>query len=138
MVGVRSRFKSIEKVLLTLSTHPPHTYTHKPHMPPPPPHTHHSHTTHATTPTHSRNDAKTVNVVSTACFSPVSRIVSTALKFFLSGDEQVENEGAESSGSEVSEGAVLEDGKDARVVKLIEETNFLYYYVAVNTVFVLP
>ncbi len=30
----------------------------------------------------------------------------------------MENEGAESSGSEVSEGAVFEDGKDARVVKV--------------------
>ncbi|XP_064386639.1 protein SDA1 homolog isoform X2 [Halichondria panicea] len=46
------------------------------------------------------NDAKTVNVVSTACFSPISRIVSTALKFFLSGDEGADDEGAESSGSE--------------------------------------
>ena len=70
--------------------------------------THHSPHTHTSLPphTHSRNDAKTVNVVSTACFSPISRIVSTALKFFLSGDEGADDEGAESSGSEVSEGGV--------------------------------
>ncbi len=47
-----------------------------------------------------RNDAKTVNVIATACFSPISRLVSTALKFFLS-DGQDGGADEESSDSEV-------------------------------------
>ena len=34
------------------------------------------------------NDQKTVNVISSACFSPIAKIMVTALKFFLSADEE--------------------------------------------------
>ncbi|KAJ1953666.1 Severe Depolymerization of Actin, partial [Dispira parvispora] len=33
------------------------------------------------------NDAKTVNIIATACFSPVSKILATAVKFFLGCDD---------------------------------------------------
>jgi protein SDA1 len=35
------------------------------------------------------NDQKTVNVIATACFSPIAKIMVTAIKFFLSADEEV-------------------------------------------------
>ena len=34
-----------------------------------------------------RNDAKTVNVIAHACFSPVTKIMVTALQFFLGNNE---------------------------------------------------
>ena len=34
------------------------------------------------------NDEKTVNVIASACFSPVAKIMVTALKFFLSADDE--------------------------------------------------
>merc|ERR1719266_632897 len=37
-------------------------------------------------------DAKTVNVISTACFSKITKIMVTALKFFLGSDEENEEE----------------------------------------------
>ncbi|KAG2220335.1 hypothetical protein INT45_004020 [Circinella minor] len=36
------------------------------------------------------NDAKTVNVIAEACFSPVSKIAVTAIRFFLSSNEEKE------------------------------------------------
>ena len=68
------------------------------HLPPPPPPPHIL--THTHTLTHPRNDAKTVNVISTACFSPISRIVVSSLKFFLTGESEEESDN-ESSDSEV-------------------------------------
>ncbi|KAI2804800.1 hypothetical protein RDWZM_008092 [Blomia tropicalis] len=41
-------------------------------------------------------DAKTVNVISTACFSKIAKIVATALKFFLGKDENESNSDDES------------------------------------------
>ncbi|KAI8381544.1 SDA1-domain-containing protein [Radiomyces spectabilis] len=38
------------------------------------------------------NDAKTVNVIAEACFSPVPKIAVTAIKFFLNHNEQEEEE----------------------------------------------
>ncbi|OAD71911.1 hypothetical protein PHYBLDRAFT_97053, partial [Phycomyces blakesleeanus NRRL 1555(-)] len=38
------------------------------------------------------NDAKTVNVIAEACFSPVPKIAVTAIKFFLTSDEHEEEE----------------------------------------------
>ncbi|KJE92920.1 Scad1 protein [Capsaspora owczarzaki ATCC 30864] len=38
------------------------------------------------------NDAKTVNVISTACFSPVTKIMVTAIKFFLGVDQKTEED----------------------------------------------
>uniref|UniRef100_A0A1B6LCF6 Protein SDA1 n=1 Tax=Graphocephala atropunctata TaxID=36148 RepID=A0A1B6LCF6_9HEMI len=38
------------------------------------------------------NDTKTVNVISTACFSKVTKVVVTALKFFVSSDNPKEDE----------------------------------------------
>ncbi|XP_067887287.1 protein SDA1 homolog [Heterodontus francisci] len=40
----------------------------------------------------SRNDAKTVNVITTACFSKVTKILVGALKFFLGKDEDEKND----------------------------------------------
>ncbi|XP_071385517.1 protein SDA1 homolog isoform X1 [Centroberyx affinis] len=45
------------------------------------------------------NDAKTVNVITTACFSKVTKILVAGLKFFLGKDEDEKNE----SGSESEE-----------------------------------
>ncbi|XP_051907505.1 protein SDA1 homolog [Hippocampus zosterae] len=44
------------------------------------------------------NDTKTVNVITTACFSNVTKIMVAGLKFFLGADE--ENEGSESDSEE--------------------------------------
>ncbi|OBZ86955.1 Protein SDA1 [Choanephora cucurbitarum] len=38
------------------------------------------------------NDAKTVNVIAEACFSPIAKISVTAVKFFLSSNEQPEED----------------------------------------------
>ena len=38
------------------------------------------------------NDAKTVNIISQACFSDVAKISATALKFFLNLDQEKEEE----------------------------------------------
>ncbi|KAG5456337.1 MAG: hypothetical protein BJ554DRAFT_3952, partial [Olpidium bornovanus] len=43
------------------------------------------------------NDAKTVNVIAHACFSPVNKVAVTAIKFFLGSDHR---EGTESSDDE--------------------------------------
>lgn len=40
---------------------------------------------------HRRNDAKNVNVITTACFSKVTKILAAALTFFLKKDEQEEH-----------------------------------------------
>ncbi|CAH1267241.1 SDAD1 [Branchiostoma lanceolatum] len=45
------------------------------------------------------NDAKTVNVIATACFSKVTKIMVAALKFFLGKDEEEEN-GSDSESEE--------------------------------------
>lgn len=46
------------------------------------------------------NDAKTVNVVTTACFSKVTKILVTGLKFFLGRDEDEKNESDSESETE--------------------------------------
>lgn len=47
------------------------------------------------------NDAKTVNVITTACSSPVTKIVVTAVKFFLTeGQKSEDDEDSSDSGSE--------------------------------------
>lgn len=38
------------------------------------------------------NDAKTVNVIAEACFSPVTKVSVTAVKFFLNSNEHEEEE----------------------------------------------
>ena len=51
------------------------------------------------------NDGKTVNVVVTACFSPITRIMVAAVKFFLRDEEEEEGgqgDSSDSSDSEVS------------------------------------
>lgn len=37
------------------------------------------------------NDERTVNVIASACFSPVAKVMVTAIKFFLSADDEDEN-----------------------------------------------
>uniref|UniRef100_A0A3Q3VUB5 Protein SDA1 n=1 Tax=Mola mola TaxID=94237 RepID=A0A3Q3VUB5_MOLML len=46
------------------------------------------------------NDAKTVNVITTACFSKVTKILVAGLKFFLGKDEDEKNEGDSESEAE--------------------------------------
>ncbi|KAK6631764.1 hypothetical protein RUM43_013828 [Polyplax serrata] len=46
------------------------------------------------------NDAKTVNVISVACFSKIVKVMVAALKFFLGSDKQEENDKSDSSDSE--------------------------------------
>ncbi|XP_023223054.1 protein SDA1 homolog [Centruroides sculpturatus] len=46
------------------------------------------------------NDAKTVNVIATACFSKVTKILVTALKFFLGSDEKDDNDDDDSNSEE--------------------------------------
>ncbi|KAG7499171.1 SDA1-like [Solea senegalensis] len=46
------------------------------------------------------NDAKTVNVITTACFSKVTKIVVAGLKFFLGKDEDEKNESDSDSEAE--------------------------------------
>ncbi|KAM4527941.1 protein SDA1 homolog [Odontesthes bonariensis] len=46
------------------------------------------------------NDAKTVNVITTACFSKVTKILVAGLKFFLGKDEDDNNEGDSESENE--------------------------------------
>ncbi|XP_037609485.1 protein SDA1 homolog isoform X1 [Sebastes umbrosus] len=46
------------------------------------------------------NDAKTVNVITTACFSKVTKILVAGLKFFLGKDEDEKNEGDSDSEAE--------------------------------------
>ncbi|XP_061782857.1 protein SDA1 homolog [Nerophis lumbriciformis] len=53
------------------------------------------------------NDAKTVNVITTACFSKEAKILVAALKFFLGTDEE-ENEGSDSE-SEQAQGPSARD-----------------------------
>ena len=51
------------------------------------------------------NDGKTVNVVATACFSPITKIMVAAVKFFLSNEEEEgggQGNSSDSSDSEVS------------------------------------
>ena len=45
-------------------------------------------------------DGKTVNVISTACFSPVTKLAVTALKFFLGKDSEGKEDGGKDSDSE--------------------------------------
>ncbi|XP_019621562.1 PREDICTED: protein SDA1 homolog isoform X2 [Branchiostoma belcheri] len=52
------------------------------------------------------NDAKTVNVIATACFSKVTKIMVAALKFFLGKDED-EEDGSDSESEE--EGPTVKD-----------------------------
>lgn len=42
-----------------------------------------------------RNDAKTVNVIAEACFSPVNKIAVTAIRFFLNTNEDEEEDESE-------------------------------------------
>lgn len=46
------------------------------------------------------NDERTVNVIATACFSPVAKIMVTAIKFFLSADEEPEEDSEDEQDSE--------------------------------------
>ncbi|XP_054271250.1 protein SDA1 homolog [Macrosteles quadrilineatus] len=46
------------------------------------------------------NDVKTVNVIATACFSKVTKVLVTALKFFLSSDERKEDDSDSDSDDE--------------------------------------
>jgi len=48
------------------------------------------------------NDAKTVNVLTTGCFSKISKVMSTALKFFLGTDAPVAEEGEDSDSDDES------------------------------------
>ncbi|KAJ8884267.1 hypothetical protein PR048_016124 [Dryococelus australis] len=48
------------------------------------------------------NDAKTVNVIATACFSKFSKVVTAALKFFLGSDEPEKKSDESDSDNEVS------------------------------------
>jgi protein SDA1 len=57
------------------------------------------------------NDAKTVNVIATACFSSYTKIMVTALKFFLEADEnrreigeEIADPGYDEGGSKYSNG----------------------------------
>ena len=45
-------------------------------------------------------DAKTVNVVSTALFSDVGKIKTAALRFFLGGDEEADEEEHDDGGQD--------------------------------------
>lgn len=39
-----------------------------------------------------RNDAKTVNVIAEACFSPITKIAVTAIQFFLGSNEDQDDD----------------------------------------------
>lgn len=52
------------------------------------------------------NDAKTVNVLTTACFSSVTKIVVAALAFFLGKDEENKDKGDSDSDQEPDQSAV--------------------------------
>ncbi|XP_063223734.1 protein SDA1 homolog [Bacillus rossius redtenbacheri] len=53
------------------------------------------------------NDAKTVNVISTACFSKFAKVVTAALKFFLGSDEPDKNSDDSDSDNEISAKEVI-------------------------------
>lgn len=46
------------------------------------------------------NDAKTVNIISTACFSKITKIMVTALRFFIGKDEDDEDKDSDSDSEE--------------------------------------
>ena len=48
------------------------------------------------------NDAKTVNVITTACFSKITKVMNSALKFFLGTDAPTEEEGDSDSEDETA------------------------------------
>jgi protein SDA1 len=39
-----------------------------------------------------RNDAKTVNVIAEACFSPITKIAVTAIQFFLGSNDDKDDD----------------------------------------------
>ncbi|XP_071477530.1 protein SDA1 homolog [Diadema antillarum] len=60
------------------------------------------------------NDAKTVNVIVTACFSKVTKIMVTALQFFLGTDEDEEND---------SDSESEDEGPSAKQLLIAEKVN---------------
>ncbi|KAK7086656.1 Protein SDA1 [Halocaridina rubra] len=53
------------------------------------------------------NDAKTVNIITTACFHKVTKIMVTALKFFIGKDEEEEGNNSESDSESEGEQVAL-------------------------------
>ena len=56
-------------------------------------------------------DAKTVNVISTACFSDVTKLMVTAVKFFLGAADGEDEDEEEDDGDEKDTEATLKEVK---------------------------
>ncbi|KAH8416187.1 hypothetical protein KR222_010114 [Zaprionus bogoriensis] len=65
------------------------------------------------------NDAKTVNVIATVgCFSPITKVLVTSLKFFLGHDDEEEADSDSDSGNEVDlKGALMQNRVNKKTKK---------------------